>query len=479
MAGLTDAGFQVKVLTDILTDKRAVAVTLFQDQTVPGDIVDTSDSALLGRLISLDSPSEADLWQAAQQVYSAFDPNSATGIALDNLVAYAGLTRLGQTYTTSSVLMAGDTNTLITSGSVVSSSTTGAQFNVNTPIALSPMSASGVTLSVLTTTNLTAYSITYTNTTTSNTITYTTDSTATLAEILNGLQAVIVSANPSLVSSVVGNTLVIDSVDVFQPYSFTTSTNLGIIKVRATGQVVANVAGVQAQPINSIDTILTPMLGWDSVINPVVAVSGSNLETDEALRFRFRNGKFDKATNSFDSVYSAIVNLANVASLIIYENDTSVTDANGIPPKSFLPIVVGGLSTDIANAIWENRPTGILSYGNTSVTINDVQGMPHVVSFSRPTPVVTYITLNITTDSTFPANGRAAIATSLLNYFSSNLGVGDDIIYSRLYTPINAVAGFQVNSMFIGTTASPTGTSNIVINFDQIASLNSVNIIIP
>lgn len=478
MAGVTDAGFVIKRLADILADDRALAVQLFQDLVKPGDIVDTSDSSALGRLIALASPSEADLWEAAQEVYAAFDPNSATGIALDNLVAYGGLTRKEQTFTTSSILVAGDTNTLIPVGQTVSSSTTGEQFTTTGAISLAASNASGITVSVVTLQNSTAYTITYANTTTSNTITFTSDASATVAEILAGLRAAIVSAHPSLTSSVVGTTLVIDRVDIFQTVNFTTSVNLGINKVRTVGEVKAINSGVIVQPVNTIDTILTPMLGWDSVNNPVAATPGEDRETDEELRLRFRNGKFDRATNTLDAIYSALINLDNVSEVTIYENDTSVVDGNGVPAHSFLPIVVGGLSTDIANAIWDNKPIGILSYGNTTVSINDVQGFAHNVSFSRPTPVVIYISIDITTDVNFPANGNAAIQTALLDYFAANLGTGDDVIYSRLYTPINSIQGHEVVSLKIGTAPSPTGTTNIVIPFSSIASLSSVNILI-
>lgn len=482
MAGITDAGFIIKRLADILADDRALAVQLFQDLVVPGDTVDVSDSSALGRLISLAAPSEADLWEAAQEVYAAFDPNSATGIALDNLVAYAGITRKEQTFTTSSIVVAGDTNTLIPVGQTVSSSTTGEQFTTVGAISLSPSNASGITVSVVTLSNSTAYSISYYNTTSTNTITYTSDGSATVAEILAGLQLVIAGAHPSLTATVVGTgasaSLVINGNDIFSTVNFTTSVNLGIIKVRTVGEVVAINAGPLEQPANTIDTILTPMLGWDSVINPVPAVPGEDRETDEQLRLRFRNGKFDRATNTYDAIYSALINLDNVTEVTIYENDTSVVDGNGVPAHSFLPIVSGGLSQAIGNAIWENKPTGILSYGNTSVTVTDIQGGTHTVSFSRPNPVVIYISMDITPDVNFPANGNDLIRSNLIAYFTANFGTGDDVIYSRLYTPINAVPGHQVNTLTIGTSPSPVGMVNVPISFDSIASLSSINIII-
>ena len=478
MAGVTDQGFVIKRLADILADDRALAVQLFQDLTQPGDNVNTDDSSALGRLISLAAPSEADLWEAAQEVYSAFDPNSATGIALDNLVAYAGITRKEQTFTTSSILVAGDTNTLIPVGQTVSSSTTGEQFTTVGAISLSPSNASGITVSVVTLQNSTAYTITYANTTTSNTITYTSDASATVAEILAGLQSVIAGAHPTLTASVVGTTLVIDRNDIFQTVNFTTSVNLGVTKVRTVGEVIAVEAGPSEQPANTIDTILTPVLGWDSVVNPIDATSGEDRETDEQLRLRFRNGKFDRATNTIDSIHSALINIDGVTEVTIYENDTSVPDSNGVPGHSFLPIVSGGISTEIADAIWENKPIGILSYGNTTVSISDSQGFPHAISFSRPNPVVIYISMDITTDVNFPENGNDQIRSALIEYFAANFGTGDDVIYSRLYTPINNIPAHQVNTLTVGTVPSPVGVSNVVIPFDSIASLNSLNIII-
>lgn len=476
MAGLTNEGFVIKRLAEILADDRALAVQLFIDLVAVGGIVDVSDSSALGRLISLAAPSEAALWEAAQEVYAAFDPNSATGIALDNLVAYAGITRKEQTFTTSSILVAGDTNTLIPVGQTVSSSTTGEQFTTVGAISLAASNASGITVSVVTLQDSTAYTITYANTTTSNTITYTSDASATVAEILAGLQSVIAGAHPTLTSSVVGNDLIINRNDIFQTVNFTTSVNLGINKVRTVGEVVAVNAGPIEQPANTIDTILTPMLGWDNVNNPVAASAGTNRETDEELRLRFRNGKFDRATNTLDAIYSALINTDGVSEVTIYENDTSVVDGNGVPAHSFLPIVSGGLSTDIANAIWDNKPIGILSYGNTTVSISDVQGFPHDISFSRADPVVIYISMDITTDVNFPANGNDLIRSNILQYFQDNFGTGDDVIYSRIYTPVNAVPGHQVNSLFIGISPSPTGVVNIPIAFSDIASISSVNI---
>ena len=478
MAGITPEGLVIKRLSEVLSDKRAQAVQLFQDLVSPVDVVDTSASSALGRLIALAAPGEADLWEAVQEVYSAFDPNSATGVALDNLVALGGLTRFENTFTTAQALFTGNNGTLIPAGSVVNSSTTGESFNVVSSVALSPSLASGVVVAVTTVANNTPYTITYSRLTSSTTVSFTSGPSATAASILAGLKAEIDANHPTLVATVVGSTLDVRLDDIFQTATFSRSANLGFTKITKLGDLVAQNYGPIEQSPNTITTISTPVLGWDSVTNPISAVAGRYVETDEELRERFRVSKFERASNILEALYSALINLDTVEQVVIYENDTDVVDANGLPPHSFMPIVLGGISTNIAQSIWENKPLGIRSYGNTSVTIYDSQGFPHDIGFERPNPVTIYIDLDITTNSDFPQNGEQAIKDAIAAYMEAQFGIGEDVVYSRLYTPINSVPGHQVNSLTIGTSPSPTGTVNIPIAFNELFSLDPNNIVI-
>lgn len=476
--GVTPQGFILKRLQDILNDQRAKAVELFQDQVAPGDVVDTSDSSVLGRLINMDSSGDADLWEVAQLVYSAFDPNSATGIALDNLVAYTGISRQEASYSTAIGLFEGDNGTLLNTGQTVKAPVTGNEFVTTESIALSPTQAAGIKIVIGVVSNNKTYTITYTtSSSTSSSITYTSDSSATQSEILNGLLLDISNNHPLIAGSITNNILTINKTDIFQASAFTVTSNISITKVRKTGQIQAVNVGPVSQEANTITEIVTPVLGWDSVTNPLATSEGRYLETDEELRTRFRETKLERSSNILDSLYSALNNIEGVEEVAIYENDTGVTDSNGVPGHSFLPVVLGGSGQIIAETIWENKPMGILSHGNTTVTIYDTQGFPHDINFDRPNPITIYITINLTTDSTiFPATGPEDIKQAIIDYADANFGVGDDIIYTRLYTPINSIPGHQVDSMFIGTSPSPPGTSNIPIAFNAIGSFESVNI---
>lgn len=477
MAGLSKEGFVTKRLPEIVTEDKARAVTVFQDQVEPGDTVNTDDSSVIGRLVALAAPSEADLWEAAQEVYSAFDANSATGISLDNMILLSGIpARFENTYTTAQVLLSGDNGTIITAGNTVSSPTTSEQFSLLNDVLLSPENTSGVVVTSILVEDITTYTISFTRQSATQIISYTSPVGATKALILAGLKASIDSIYPELIATInTDGNLKIVLADIFLQTNFSTSTNLGIIKVDKLGDVVATTAGPLSQPIGTITQIQTSRLGWDSVINPLAAVSGRLRETDEELRIRFRNTKFERAGNIVEAVYSALFSLDDVQQVYIDDNNTDVTNANGTPGHSFLVLVDGGTSVEIARAIWDNRGAGVASVGNTTVTITDKFGYQREIKFSRPTPVNIYIQLELTTDQNFPEDGYDQIREAIINYVDS-LSIGQDVLYSRLYTPINSVKGHQVDSMLIGTTNPPTGTSNIITNFDEVGQVLPENI---
>lgn len=475
MSGLTSSGFSGQRLEEILTAFKDAAVQNFGDIVPVGDSVDTGSNSLLGRSIGLVSPSIADLWEAAQQIYSSFDPNSASGVALDNLVALAFISRSLEAKTTVKILSEASYNVTVPATSKIQSSTTGKQFEADQNIVFNTTGVSGLAISLAAVQNSTAYTITYTNLQgVIKTVTYTSDADATSTEILDGIKAV--ADSPAFTNELdtyyQDGFLYIVRQDIAQTIDFSVTANITIQRIRKFGDFVCTEFGPNAQDTATIQTIVTPVIGWLSVNNPYPAVTGRFTETDEELRLRFLSSKADSASSNIDAINSAIINTEGVISSIVYENETTTTDSFGIPPKAFMPIVRGGIPSQIAAAIWANKPAGIASHGNTSVVLNDIFGNPRTVKYEVPTLLNVYISLNLTTDGNFPGDGEELIKQALIQHFTA-FGVGEDVIYSRLYTPINSVAGFQVNSLTIGTTPSPVGTSNIVVPFNQIAYVDA------
>lgn len=466
--GVTKEGFVLKTLSQILEEKRELAVSLFQELVPEGESVDTGNSSLLGRLIALVSPSEADMWQAMLATYQAFDPDQAFGESLDNIVALAGLSRFIAKSTTVQCIFELAPATVLQKTAQVSSGVSGKRFTLTEVLPYSLSGASSVKVGVVSVQNNTAYTITYKSSTTSDTPvvrTYTSDATATLDEILNGIVAAFSSdIHFTVVRN--GNIVYVQSKDPLLKRDFTVTSNLSVPYAFRSATVECTEKGIVEQAPFTVDKIDTPVIGWESVSNPVAGVVGNDLETDEELRLRFKQNKARTSSGTVTSLYSALTALSSVAEVKVVENDTNAVDPNGLPAKSFMCIVDGGNSSDIANAIWQKKPAGVLAYGNTIVPVIDSQGFSHDIGFQRVSDVNIYISVTISTYTGTPPTVVSDIKTALASYIEA-LKIGEDVVFSRLYTPINTVAGVQVNSMFIGTTPSPSSTSNIPISLVQ------------
>lgn len=480
MAGLTNTGLEIKRLGDVITDMKTDAVPIFQDLVPVGDTLDTSDSTTIGRLIGLVSDPISDLWEVALGLYWAFDPNSSTGIALDNLVQIGGLTRNPPSPTRANVVVWGNESTVISFDQQVSS-TDNNTYNVSIPVTLSRDSNNGMELSIPSVVVGTQYGVDISTGSSTVRVSYTAQAGDTVNAVMLGLQAS-ASVYSFLTTEVVnqGQRIRILTANYLDYIGFTTLSSATVVeKIRSRMEVQNSVVGFIPQEANTINTIATPVLGWDSVNNPDNATPGEDLETDEELRERFRVSKYIRAQNLTDSIYAALLAIDGVTAAGIFENDTdSYMPVYDLPPHSFRAVVQGGNQTDIARAIWRNKPTGIAAIGNTSETIQDSQGWPRVVRFDRPVVTNVYIDLELTiTDSeVFPANGPDIIRNNLIEYFREKFSIGQPVIYSRLFTPINCVPGHQVDSLLIGTSPGSLGTANINVPFNGVASLRTTDI---
>jgi uncharacterized phage protein gp47/JayE len=259
---------------------------------------------------------------------------------------------------------------------------------------------------------------------------------------------------------------------------FATDADVTIAGGVATVNATATETGPRIALAGSITTIATPVAGWSTVTNPADAVEGTDEETDAELRVRREASVAFPSQALVDSIFSAIANLDGVISVAILENDSSSVDGNGQVPHSVQAVVFGGDDTEIAEAIFQEKPVGIATDGTTTVAVDDIQGNSYNVKFTRPAPVGIYVTVTLTTNSEYPSDGDDLIKQAIVDYAEANFGASEDVIYSRLYTPINSIPGHQIDNLEIGTSPSPSGTSNIAIAFNQISDFDIANIVI-
>lgn len=258
------------------------------------------------------------------------------------------------------------------------------------------------------------------------------------------------------------------------------------ITLDGAGEAVVFALALETGPISAlagtITEIETPITGWNSVNNLTDAEEGSEEETDPELRSRRERSTSTASQAMVDSLFANIANIEGVTNTVVLENDTNSVDSNGLPPKSFQVIVLGGDDQEIASMIWLKKPAGILSFGTTNVTIQDSQNIDHIVSFSRPTSVEIYVEVTIIPNDEYPSSGDEDIKQAIVDYANGDLvegrgfSLGEDVIYTRLYTPINSIQGHEISDLRIGLSSSPTGISNIAIAVTELSNFSISNI---
>lgn len=242
----------------------------------------------------------------------------------------------------------------------------------------------------------------------------------------------------------------------------------GTIQVTGT----AATAGAITAASNTIQTIFTPTLGWQTVNNPTAANIGAPVESDAALRIRQTQSVADPSLTVFDGTMGGVENIPGVTKSRGYENDTAVTDVNGIPSHSIEVVVQGGNDTAIANEIALHKTPGTGTAGSTVVLVTDAHGMPLNIRFQRPILATIAMQITVQTFPGYSSDYTTAIKQALADAINALL-IGDDVLYTKLflasYLPGVPGSTYDVTVLLIKKNAGPFGTSNLVINFNELS----------
>ena len=96
---------------------------------------------------------------------------------------------------------------------------------------------------------------------------------------------------------------------------------------------------VEADPATVVNPV-TVVIGVLSVTNDLSAVVGIDEETDQELRVRRNRSLETPQSSSTGRMFTALANLPSVTDVAVYENDTDITDTDGIrfrPDPVFIP----------------------------------------------------------------------------------------------------------------------------------------------
>lgn len=468
MAGLTNNGLSVKRLQEVRNEITRRLELFF------GEGINTTEDSVFGQVRDSVAPGEASIWEQLQSVYDSQFPSRAVGQQLDDNCNLVGVFRKTNLNSYVPISITGDDGTTIVQGFTVAVNTTKEEFEVPSQTMISSIATTTTLISIDAIANSTVYKVTIDGVDS----TYTSDSTATEAEIVSGLITAIpiTDATLSAASTSNSNEILISSNDPMDKKKIEVDSKISILKVTSIAPMVSKRLGAIEAPVGQLIDVKTFVSGVDSAVNYVSADLGVLRESDPELRERRDIELAKTASTNILAIYTRVRMVEGVRSCVVLENYTNSTDGNGLSPHSVRVVVDGGEDLDVAQAIFDSKPVGTDMNGNESVAIPDSMGTTSTILFDRPSIVPIFIKMKLTKFPEYPSNGDNDIKNNLFKYGVDNLFSGDDVVTSRLYTPINAVQGHQVDYLYIGLSNPPTGAATLNMSLLQLAQIDKVNI---
>lgn len=442
---VTETGLKRKTLQEIRVELETALKGVF------GPEFETAVDSPNGQLISQLALSNSNLWELAQEVYDSRDPAQADGVSLDFAAALNGIYRHGSTACrVDAMLYTLGAFANVPAGSKAMRTRGSLLFSLDTAVAISRASCDALFIQDDGSAKNTEYvfHFTFGDVTLENTFPGTTNLAALKADIETAGGTAEYSENGLLVTHENGVGITGNLPDDFIIYAGKSAT------------FTADSVGVQTCEVGELDNIPNSVTGWDKVYNYAAGVPGIDTETDTHLRIRraaaataFKGKGTDEAVEAH-----LMEDVVGVTSAKVKSNRQMTTDSNGIPPKSFRTLVVGGEDYEVAKCILENQASGIESYGNTSVAVTDGNGDPQIVSFSRPTAVCLWVKISYRVYDEEQQSTADEIKAALIDWASREYQLGKDVIPSRVLQGLYDVSGIGEATPEVAVTAEATDT---------------------
>lgn len=250
----------------------------------------------------------------------------------------------------------------------------------------------------------------------------------------------------------------------------------------ALGRQIVQAAAIETGTASNVmpNTIINPedsIDGFYAVTNPSAATGGGDPETDDELRQRVLANRLNTPNSTPNGIQTAIKNLSGVTDVRLINNNTMSADSYGNPAKSVHLYAIGGADADIIQTYFDYLPPQSNTIGSVMGTATDIGGRHHIVAFDRAETVPVFIKVDIHIDDTkFDTdNGPASIRTNIVNYFDT-LGMGDKVLYSKLFAPAYSPVGVTDVTLTLGTSLDKLTEADVSVSDFQLAVTNSANI---
>ena len=246
----------------------------------------------------------------------------------------------------------------------------------------------------------------------------------------------------------------------------------------AVGSFTAVELGAIDLPNDSFVDIVDAPTGINSVYYATgnVIELGDDYEDDSEFRMRWLSNQSLASSVTKDGMRKALENFVeNPKDLNIVQNRTNST-VNGLPPHTIQVVIYSAESNKtIAQTIFDHLLDGVLTYGTTTVEVEDSSGTKEDILFTRATVVPIYfkVTVKIKNDYT---KAQLNIPQVIVDNF--DLSLGEKVVANNYIEYINDIDGVDYIEDIKVSENGTTWVAVDVLEYNEIASIDKNNIIV-
>ena len=226
--------------------------------------------------------------------------------------------------------------------------------------------------------------------------------------------------------------------------------------IGASGTVLIDFACTVDGPTSAPVTlsIYQAAFGWDTAAPSGDAVLGRLVESAAQFEYRRALSTGLNSMGPLNAVYSAVAQLSDVLDVFTVQNNSdspTVIGGVSVGAHSIYVCVLGGSSTEIAQAIYTRKMPGCGMTGNTTVNVPDPNPayLPPIpttpITYEVPTVIDMAVVVTITNSPLVPSNALELIQNAIISAFAGTDGgprakIGSLVYASRYYGPVSAIS---------------------------------------
>ena len=252
------------------------------------------------------------------------------------------------------------------------------------------------------------------------------------------------------------------------------------VTIGSNGLAVGSFTAVELGAIDLSNDSFVEIIDAPTGINSVYYATGNvielgdDYEDDSEFRLRWLSNQSLANSATKDGMRKALEKFVeNPKNLNVVQNRTNST-VNGLPPHTMQVVIYSAESNEtIAQAIFDHLLDGVLTYGTTTVEVEDSSGTKEDISFTRATVVPIYFKVTVKIKNGYT---KAQLNIPQVIFDNFDLSLGYKVVANNYIEYINDIDGVDYIEDIKVSENGTTWVAVDVLEYNEIASVDKNNI---